>query len=68
VYPLERAEECAELIRCSRETQQSLPRNGDDFNTREYANAVLVVKPLAQSVDLIHRERGIDVIDADIRR
>jgi len=42
--------------------------NGDDFNASDYANAVLVVEPLVQCMDLIHRERRIDVIDADIRR
>jgi hypothetical protein len=42
--------------------------NDDDFNAGDYANTVLVVEPLVQCLDLIHRVRRIDVIDADIRR
>ena len=50
-----------------RRTRQSLSRM-EILQRSDYATGVLVVKPLVQCLDLIHRELRIDVIDAYIWR
>jgi hypothetical protein len=55
-------------IEGSKSREDSLKLVEHDFSACNQAGRDLVVKPLAQCLDLIHREWGIDVIDADIWR